>query len=441
MSNGPTFNKPIQASNILTGFSATGNAQQCFNFNTRAESRPLHSIPFERNEDFIPRLKLTSQLEEVLPMDSDEYRSAAVWGLGGSGKTQIALEYAYNRYHTSPCAVFWVHADNESSFTHDYALIAKVLGVSHQESKHEFLHSVRQKIELLDNWLLVLDNADDLSLFGVGTAAGKRTGKYLDYVPKGPVGTVLWTSRDEGIVGSLVGLRRCIHVPSMTLEESRALLQSTRVLPASEKELAKIDSLIEELQYLPLAISQAGTYMRRTETTIIQYLEGLREEKSRWRILKETEFDRHRARGSSNSILETWRTSIRRIRQENEMAYKTLLILAFSDSEDIPQQLVEDAAAHGQTEPADEILERKKRRAVRRLENFSFLTERRGDCDERRFEMNKLVRDAVRYGVCVGNIERDTDVRSRRLRRKRITQKGMPKSKENVSQSALEAIQ
>ncbi|KAM0207709.1 hypothetical protein ACHAPQ_008337 [Fusarium lateritium] len=384
MSNGPTFNKPIQASNILTGFSATGNAQQCFNFNTRAESRPRHSIPFERNEDFIPRLNLTSQFEEVLPMDSDEYRSAAIWGLGGSG--------------------------------------------------------VRQKIELLDNWLLVLDNADDLSLFGVGTTPGNRTGKFLDYVPKGPVGTVLWTSRDEGIVGSLVGLRRCIHVPSMTLEESRALLQSTRVLPASEKELAKMNALIEELQHLPLAISQAGTYMRRTETTISQYLEALREEKSRWRILEETEFDRHRARGSSNSILETWRTSIRRIRQEDEMAYKTLLILAFSDSEDIPQQLVEDAAAHGQNEPADEILERKKWRAVRRLENFSFLTEHRGDCDERRFDINKLVRDAVRYGVCVGNMERDTNTRSRRLRRKRISQKGMHKSKQNVSQSGLEAV-
>lgn len=85
MSNGPMFNKPIQASNILTGFSATGNAQQCFNFNIRAESSPIHSIPFERNEDFIPRPKILSQLEEVLPMDSDKYRSAAVWGLGGSG--------------------------------------------------------------------------------------------------------------------------------------------------------------------------------------------------------------------------------------------------------------------------------------------------------------------------------------------------------------------
>jgi hypothetical protein len=142
-------------------------------------------------------------------------------------KTQVAFEYAYKRYHTSPCAVFWVHADNESSFAHDYALIANALDLSHQENIHKFLHRVRQKIELLENWLLVLDNADDLSLFGVGTATQNRTGKLLGYVPKGPVGTVLWTSRDQAIAGSLVGLRRSIHVPSMTLEESRALLKST----------------------------------------------------------------------------------------------------------------------------------------------------------------------------------------------------------------------
>jgi hypothetical protein len=297
--------------------------------------------------------------------------------------------------------------------------------VSHQENRHDFLHGVRQKIESLENWLLVLDNADDLSLFGVGTAPGNRTGKFLDYVPKGPVGTVLWTSRDEAIVGGLVGLRRSIHVPRMTVEESRALFESMMPHPASEQKLENLDSLIEELQHSPLAISQAGAYMRKTETTISQYLEALKEEQTRWRTLKETEFDRHRARGSSNSILETWSTSIRRIRQENEMAYKILLILAFRDSKDISQQLEEDAAAHGQDEQAKEILERNKQGAVRRLKDFSFLTERRGDCNGRNFEMNKLVKDAVRYGLSVGNMERDTDVGSRRLRRKRTSRKGM----------------
>jgi hypothetical protein len=312
--------------------------------------------------------------------------------------------------------------------------------VSHQENRHKFLHSVRKKIELLENWLLVLDNADDLSLFGVGTATRNRTGNLLGYVPKGPVGTVLWTSRDQAIAGSLIVLRRSIHVPNMTLEESRALLMSMIPQLEGERELGNMDSLIEEVQHLPLAISQASTYIRRTETTIRKYFDALKEEQTRWRTWKESEFDRHRARGSSNSILQTWTTSISRIRQENGMAYKILLILAFCDSEDISQQLVDDAAAHGQDEQAQDTLERNKRIAVRRLKDFSFLNERQGDCNERVFEMNKLVRDAVRCGLCVGNIERDTDVRLRRLRRKRTSRKGMLKSRQKDSHSALEAI-
>lgn len=277
--------------------------------------------------------------------------------------------------------------------------------------------------------ILVLDNANELSLFGVDTATRNRTGTLLDYALQGPVGTPLWTSRDQAIAGSVVGLRRSIHVPSMTLEESRTLLESTIPQIEGEQEVKNMDSLIEEVQNLPLAIHHAVTYMRRTETTISQYLELSKEEQTRWRTWKEPEFDGHRARGSSNSILQTWSTSISRIRQENEMTYMILLILAFCDSEDISQQLVDDAAAHGQDGQAQDALERNKWNAVRRLKDFSFLNEQRGDYNIRVFEMNKLVRDAVRCGLCTASVEREIDVRLKRLRRKRTSRQGILKSK------------
>lgn len=103
--------------------------------------------------------------------------------------------------------------------------------------------------------ILVLDNANELSLFGVDTATRNRTGMLLDYVPQGPVGNLLWTSRDQAIAGSLVGLRRSIHVPS------RTLLKSTIPQIEGEQEVKNIDSLIEGVQHLPLTIPQAGTYM------------------------------------------------------------------------------------------------------------------------------------------------------------------------------------
>jgi hypothetical protein len=85
--NGPTFQDPVYGSNVLTGINATGNAHQTFNFNQRAEPKPrtFYALPYEKNQDFVSRPDITSRLEELLPMNSDEFRSAALWGLGGSG--------------------------------------------------------------------------------------------------------------------------------------------------------------------------------------------------------------------------------------------------------------------------------------------------------------------------------------------------------------------
>ncbi|KAF4452431.1 hypothetical protein F53441_4711 [Fusarium austroafricanum] len=418
--NGPAFSDHVHDSNVLTGFSAEGNAHQVLNFNYSTKSRPFYALPYEKNEDFVSRPDITSQLEEHLPVNSDDFQSAALWGLGGSGKTQVALEYAYSRYRKGSCSVFWVHADNGATFVHDYGTIAKVLGLNSQDNGHELLQSVRHKIESLKRWLLVLDNADDLSLFGVGSAASGSTSKFMDYIPKGPNGSILWTGRDEAIGGSLVGVRRSIQVSKMTPEESKTLLESTISRSANGTDLIGLSSLIEELQYLPLAISQAGAYMRRTDTSVSQYLSDLKEEQARWSVLKEPEFDRHRVQGNSNSILETWSISIRRLKQENHMAYVILHILAYFDNQNIPEPVIEAAAEYGEGNQTREMLENNRKRALRRLKDFSFLRERRLNDNERNFEMHKLVQDAARYGLHIADIsekdERKPIKESRKLR-------------------------
>ncbi|KAF4495059.1 hypothetical protein FAGAP_8809 [Fusarium agapanthi] len=395
---GPRFDDPVYGSNVVTGISATGNAHQTFNFNQRFDSRPFFFFPYEKNEEFVPRPEISSKLEELLPKNSDDFRSAALWGLGGSGKTQIALDFAYSRYSKRKCSVFWVHADSEAKFAQDYGSIASVLGTNTQGSEHELLQNIRHKIESLPKWLLIIDNADDLSLFGVGSTT-RNTSKIMKYTPKGPNGTILWISRDEAIVGTLVGVRRGIAVPRMTSEESKILLESKMPQSIGEDELDDAVLLLEELQFLPLAISQAGTYMRRTETSVSQYLDGFKEETTRWFMLKEPEFDRYRLHNSSNSILETWSPLIHHIHQENELAYKILHILTYVDSQTITEQLVDAAAAYGETKKTEDMLENKKRDAIRRLKNFSFLIEHYIGENERTYELHKLVKDAVRYNL------------------------------------------
>ncbi|EXK26979.1 hypothetical protein FOMG_16419 [Fusarium oxysporum f. sp. melonis 26406] len=361
-------------------------------------------IPYPRNEDLVHRPGLIDRLDELLPQSAGS-RSAALWGLGGSGKTQIALDYVYRRCDADDkCCVFWVHADNEATFTSDYKTIGKKLGVDERLDGSDLLDAVCSAIEARSKWVMVVDNADDLRLFGVGQQANdeEMNDTLYKYVPHGSQGTVLWTSRDAHIVGTLVGSPRGIAVRSMTMDEATTLLARTRGDSSTVEREAGVDALLEELQCLPLAISQAGAYMRRMSMTAEQYLGFLRQGKIRWDMLKVSDADRHRRPEVSNSVLETSWISTKRIRAESEMSYRMLHVVAYVDSQDIPYELIAAVAdrcdnnKEGSMKQATEIevLE-----AITRLKEFSFLSLRQTEQGERRYEMHKLVQEALRYGL------------------------------------------
>ncbi|KAM5352786.1 hypothetical protein ACJ41O_005508 [Fusarium nematophilum] len=391
------FSGPVQDSNVLTGVHASGDARQTFNFFSHSSQRPCYVIAYERNRNFISRPDINDRLANLLPHDSNDSQSAALWGLGGSGKTQIALEYAYSRCHDQTCSVFWVHAENEATFSHDYKSIARALGLGGNLDGQELLDTVRRAIESQHRWLLVVDNADDLSLFGVSSRRDQPKSTFLDYIPKGPRGTVLWTSRVQKVDGSLVDAGRGIQVAKMSTQEAKRLLETRRAQVTGDEELQELEHLLEELQWLPLAISQAGAYMRRTDTPMAEYLSHLKEEKERWGVLQETEFDRHRRTDAPNSILETWSISIRRIKEEDTVAYRILHILAYLDNQSIPWELLVAASARRRKNTAPDTMRLK--RSVGLLKDFSFITEHRARGSEPSIEMHKLVQDAARYGL------------------------------------------
>lgn len=99
-----------------------------------------------------------------------------------------------------------MHADSEASFISDYKTIGRKLGVNEQLDGPDLLAAVRGEIEARSRWVMVLDNADDLSLFGIGQRSnGEGTNESLHkYIPHASQGTVLWTSRDARSAGTLV---------------------------------------------------------------------------------------------------------------------------------------------------------------------------------------------------------------------------------------------
>lgn len=218
------------------------------------------------------------------------------------------------------CGVFWVHADSKATFTHDYKTIAAKLHFDTRLEGEDLFEAVRDAIESQRSWVLVLDKADDLRLFGVGESANE-TKSLAEYLPQGDTGTVLWTSRD-GRIADIVGPQQAIEVVSMTSTEAVKLLavamNDARTGYAGSKDGK---CLLEELQYLPLAVSQAGTYMRRTATPIKEYLSLLWRGRQRWDVLAASQFDRHRRQGLPHCVLKTWSVSVDRIRRENWAAY------------------------------------------------------------------------------------------------------------------------
>ncbi|KAI1303836.1 hypothetical protein F5Y03DRAFT_407141 [Xylaria venustula] len=272
-------------------------------------------------------------------------------GALGTRRIWIALEYAYSRKDRDPrCSVFWVHADSDTSFTQDYNLIARELGLSKDLSGND-LQAVCDKLVASPNWVLVLDNADDLTWFGVMQEKPSRPNagfNLYSFIPKFSTGTgtgtVLWTSRDKQI-GGLVGAKKAIEVVAMTTEEAKELLGTTRTEGNIEDEDDTVGELLAELGYLPLAVSQAAAYMRRTSTSVKDYLFDIRIRKDmRWRVLGRSEFDQHRRDQGSNSVLETWDISVEYLRKENELTYDVLHSLAFIDNQNIPLEFIEEAA-------------------------------------------------------------------------------------------------
>ncbi|KAL7940621.1 P-loop containing nucleoside triphosphate hydrolase protein [Trichoderma barbatum] len=365
-----------------------------------AHATVAHVIPYPRNEDLVHRRDLIDEINKLLPQTPGFY-SAALWGLGGSGKTQIALDYAYRRSNDNKCCVFWVHADSEVTFTTDYKIIGKKLRVDERLDGSDLLDAVRSSIEAQSRWVIILDNADNLELFGVGCVEGANE-SLSRYIPRGSQGTILWTSRDAHIRGTLVGPSRDIKVPPMTRDEATTLLAAASG-DKSAVEDAGIDRLLEELQRLPLAVSQAGAYIRRTSMTIREYLDLLMQGSSRWDLLKMNDFDRHRRPEVSNSLLETWKISTQRIREESELSYRILHLIAYLDNQDIPYELIVAAGQYnvGDEDRAEQVPEIEVQRAVMRLVEFSFLDMRRGEGGLRSYEMHKLVQEAVRYGLWV----------------------------------------
>jgi NB-ARC domain len=175
------------------------------------------NVPFLRNPYFTGRDDLLTQLHETL----QQRRAIALSGLGGIGKTQTAVEYAYryfqnsyhqNSYHQNSYQwVFWVRAETELELSTDFGDIARALALPQQEAQEidQKIEAVRRWFATHKDWLLIFDNADRPELL-------------QKFRPQNPQGYVLVTSRAP--VFDHIGIAAVQEVSKLSRSESIALL-------------------------------------------------------------------------------------------------------------------------------------------------------------------------------------------------------------------------
>lgn len=128
---------------------------------------PHWSLPFPRNPLPAEREELLQTLHQVLHADQNKAlpRNCAIYGLGGSGKTQLAIEYAY-RYALEYTAVFWINASDVERLTESFQAIAQVLQVPtcQETTQRQIVAAVHSWLAQHRDWLLIWHNGENLDL-------------------------------------------------------------------------------------------------------------------------------------------------------------------------------------------------------------------------------------------------------------------------------------
>jgi tetratricopeptide (TPR) repeat protein len=216
-------------------------------------------VNFERYPHFVGRDQLLSDLHTRLSDTSAQKYNhrVAIYGCGGIGKTQIAIEYTYRYAHFYE-NVFWISAKDQSALFAGFQEIANVTGCALSDVKpEEQAKVVLAWLRKHSRWLLVLDNLDDISV-----AKG-----YLPEMSEGHH-TLITTRNPFSIDIPAEGF----EIPLFGSEEAIELLRIRSETASSNFEAQVASEIVFELDHLPLAIEQAAAFIRKATKSLSEFL-------------------------------------------------------------------------------------------------------------------------------------------------------------------------
>ncbi len=304
-----------------------------------SEPAGLWVVPYRRNPHFTGRDEVLDQLVQQLALEQQEQitvtrqavlsQAQAIKGLGGIGKTQIALEYAYrSRQQGRYSHTFWINAANEEAIITSFQVLAEQLpsfAARYEKDQHKLIAAILRWLqECEQRWLLIVDNADDLSLV-------------QPYLPQYGQGSILLTTRAHA-VGSLAN---AIEVETMELVEgTQFLLHRSQRLDASDEERNEASNIVIALDGFPLALDQAGAYLEETGCSFGDYLQMYEQHRAKLLARRGKQATHY-----PDSVATTWDLSFQKVKQAHPAAAELLQLCAYLSPDHIPEELLTEAAA------------------------------------------------------------------------------------------------
>jgi tetratricopeptide (TPR) repeat protein len=274
--------------------------------------RPISNLPV-RNRNFTGRERLLAHLDRGLTSKRAAAAVAearAVHGLGGVGKTHLALEYAH-RHARDYDLIWWVIADQPAAIAGQLVALARRLGLPEAADETETVAVLLDEFRHHDRWLLVFDNAEGPD-------------QLRAYWPPGGEGHVLVTSRNP----TWAAQATAIGVDVLSRPEAVAF---PRRRAGVDKHAA--DGISAALGDLPLALEQAAAYLEATSTAPGEYLELLRDRGPQL-------FRLGRPATSEQTIATVWALSLERVKAEAPAAQDLLALCAFLAPDDLPRAVL-----------------------------------------------------------------------------------------------------
>ncbi|GER91848.1 tetratricopeptide repeat protein [Dictyobacter vulcani] len=344
-------------------------------------------VPYQRNPFFTGRETLLNHLHTILSRQRNATltRSCALSGPGGIGKTQVALEYAY-RYAQDYTAMLWVGAEEQETLISSFISIATCLQLpaSQQSDQNKVVAAMKNWLDTHCDWLLVLDNVEDLEML-------------KEFLPTANRGTLLLTTR-RYTVGTLA---LSIEVPQMSLEESVHFLlgRARRINPHApfnaqldhRPDVATAHLLAEAMGGLPLALDQAGSYIEETQCSLEDFLHLFQD--SPLQMLRE----RNVYADHPFSVERTIHLSLEKVRPGSPGAIDVLTICSFLAPDAIPERLLtEGFSCLGPTSQTVLTTPRKFNAALKELLTYS-LIRRHGQT--KTLTIHRLVQTTLKAGL------------------------------------------